>query len=97
MILYSNKPDLACTLTLSHFFFQSIAFHTGDSFDIVGILDKISASVEPTILKTSFSFDSKFSISIVDPMLTFSHLFPSSLINSTFLSWSSKSEILFST
>jgi hypothetical protein len=60
--LYSKAPDLACTFTLSHFFFQSIAFQTADSFEIVGVSANISASVEPTILNISLSQVLVFSI-----------------------------------
>gem|GEM_PF-2777502 len=57
----------------------------------------MSASVEPTIFKVSFSFFSIFCISTIEPIFTLSHHSAASSIISTFFSCSSKSAILCST
>jgi len=96
-ILYSDFQASEVNLTISPFFFHKIAFQKFDSFDILGISAKISASVEPTILYVSFSFDSIFSTQTIAPTVTLSLDNLSSEIISTFFKSDSKSKILFST
>jgi hypothetical protein len=80
-ILYSNVPEGALSFTVSPFFFQSIAFQIGDSFDILGTSARILDSVGQTILYVCFSFSPISRIVTTAHIITLSSFFPlSSLI-----------------
>jgi hypothetical protein len=71
--LYFLVQAGAFTLTVAHFFFQIIAFPTGDSFEILGGVAKISVSIDHIILYSTFScsFPSIISTNFTsDPIFT---------------------------
>jgi hypothetical protein len=95
--LYSDTPASDLTFIISDFFFHNNSFQTTDSFDILAGVVKISASVEPTILYSVFSFEDKSSIVTIFQIVIFPFKLASAFIISTFFNCQTKSEILFST